>query len=120
MDKYNVLEALSALGQETRLEVFRLLVTEGSNGLLAGEISDRLDVKQNTMSTNLAILQRAGLIRSERSGRTIRYCADIDGFQSMILYLLEDCCGGRPEMCQPLFQALGCSKMRKSDERESL
>jgi ArsR family transcriptional regulator len=120
MDKYKVLEALSALGQETRLEVFRLLIAEGSDGLLAGEISDRLDVKQNTMSTNLAILQRAGLIRSERSGRTIRYCADIGGFQSMILYLLEDCCGGRPELCQPLFQALGCSEIGKSHERKCL
>lgn len=92
MDKYRSLEALSALSQEIRLDVFRLLIEAGDMGLPAGDIGDRLRVKQNTMSSNLAILARAGLIRSRREGRTIRYFADYEGIQGLMRFLMEDCC----------------------------
>jgi ArsR family transcriptional regulator, arsenate/arsenite/antimonite-responsive transcriptional repressor len=109
MDNKRTLEALSALSQSTRLDVFRLLVKAGPGGLCAGEIAERLAVRQNTMSTNLGVLARAGLVRSEREGRSIRYAADLDGMRGLLAYLMEDCCGGRPETCAPLLKQLMCA-----------
>jgi DNA-binding transcriptional ArsR family regulator len=108
MDKKHTLEALAALGQETRLDVFRLLVQVGPEGMPAGEIGERLGVRQNTMSANLGILANAGLISSVREGRSIRYFADMDGLKGLLSFLLEDCCGGAPEMCQPIISKLTC------------
>ena len=105
MDKKTAINAFSALSQQTRLDVFRLLIKAGGNGLLSGEIGDLLDVRQNTMSTNLNILLRAGLIRNEREGRSVRYFADMDGIGNLINYLLEDCCGGVPALCGPTVDA---------------
>lgn len=101
MDKTNALSAFAALSQPVRLDVFRLLISTGADGLPAGEISEKLGVLQNTMSANLAILARAGLIRSEREGRSVRYFADLDGVRGLLSFLTDECCGGRPELCQP-------------------
>jgi len=109
MDKTTTLAALAALGQETRLDVFRLLVQAGADGMLAGEISAALDVRQNTMSANLSILLHAGLIRNERQGRAIRYFADMEGMRGLLSFLLEDCCGGRPDLCRPVLDDLACA-----------
>lgn len=109
MDKNDTLIALGALAQETRLDVFRTLVKAGPAGLPAGVIADRLGVRQNTMSTNLAVLTRAGLIRSEREGRSIRYFADFNGMRGLLAYLMEDCCGGRPTVCAPLLDEIACA-----------
>lgn len=103
MDKKTAIEALSALSQETRLDVFRLLVKAGEGGMLAGDIAENLQVRQNTMSTNLAILNRAGLISNEREGRAIRYRANMSGMSDLLSFLMEDCCGGRPELCADFF-----------------
>ena len=108
MDKIAALGALSALSQETRLDVFRLLVRAGSHGLLAGEISDQLGVRQNTMSTNLSILHQAGLVKNIREGRTIRYFADMDGMRGLLGFLMQDCCGGRPELCHSVIDEIAC------------
>jgi DNA-binding transcriptional ArsR family regulator len=108
MDKTMALLALAALGQETRLEVFRLLVRAGAEGVPAGEIATRLDTVQNTMSAHLKILGQAGLVRAEREGRSIRYTADMTGFRDLLAYLMEDCCNGTPELCQPVLQAVTC------------
>lgn len=108
MDKKNTLDALAALGQETRLDVFRLLVRAGGDGMLAGEIAEHLDVRQNTMSTNLSILLQAGLIRNLREGRAVRYFADMDGVHGFLAFLMEDCCGGRPELCKPVIDQIAC------------
>ncbi|MDJ0512174.1 MAG: metalloregulator ArsR/SmtB family transcription factor [Methyloceanibacter sp.] len=108
MDFNQSLVALSALGQETRLEVFRLLIRAGPRGILAGEISEALDVRQNTMSANLSVLTRAGLIRNEREGRTIRYFANIDGIRGLLSFLMEDCCGGNAELCKSVLQEIVC------------
>ena len=110
MEKLQAIEALSALSQETRLDVFRLLVQAGSDGLSAGEISARLSVRQNTMSTNLAILQRAGLLKSERRGRHVHYFADFHGMRGLLAFLMEDCCGGQPERCAPILDEIVCAK----------
>lgn len=109
MDKIRSLAALSALAQESRLDAFRLLVRAGAEGVLAGEIADRLGARQNTMSANLSILLQAGLIRNRREGRAIRYFADMEGMRGLLGYLMEDCCGGQPELCQPLIDELVCA-----------
>jgi DNA-binding transcriptional ArsR family regulator len=109
MDKNHALTALAALGQDTRLDVFRLLVKAGANGMLAGQISDALMVRQNTMSANLSILLNAGLVRNAREGRAIRYFADMERMRGLLSFLLEDCCGGRPELCQPALEDLACA-----------
>ncbi|MHA6683974.1 ArsR/SmtB family transcription factor [Mesorhizobium sp. A556] len=109
MDKKSALAALAALGQDTRLEVFRLLVKAGSEGIPAGEIAERIGAVQNTSSAHLKVLDHAGLVRAERDGRTIRYIADMTGFRDLLAYLMEDCCNGAPELCRPVIQAVTCN-----------
>lgn len=108
MDKNIALDAFSALSQATRLDVFRLLIKAGGDGMLAGDIGDALGVRQNTMSTNLGVLTRAGLIRFEREGRSIRYFADMDGLRHLLGFLMQECCGGNPALCQPVIDELSC------------
>jgi DNA-binding transcriptional ArsR family regulator len=109
MDKNHALDAFAALSQSTRLDVFRLLIKAGEAGITAGDISDTLGVRQNTMSANLSVLARAGLIRNEREGRSIRYFADMDGMRGLLAFIMEDCCGGRPELCQLVIDELACA-----------
>ncbi|QFT60158.1 Helix-turn-helix domain protein [Sulfitobacter sp. THAF37] len=77
--------------------------------MTAGDIGDTLGVRQNTMSANLSILSRANLVRSTREGRSIRYFADMGGMRDLLSFLMEDCCGGRPELCQPVINELACA-----------
>ena len=109
MDMTQALSAFAALSQPTRLDVFRLLVRMGDRGMLAGEIGMELDVRQNTMSANLAVLLQAGLVRNRREGRSIRYFADFDGIQGLLAFLMEDCCGGRPELCRPVIDEIAAA-----------
>jgi ArsR family transcriptional regulator, arsenate/arsenite/antimonite-responsive transcriptional repressor len=109
MDKKLALAALAALGQETRLEIFRLLVKAGAKGVPAGEIASRLGAIQNTTSAHLKILNYAGLVRAEREGRVVRYVADMTGFRDLLAYLMEDCCNGSPELCRPVINAVTCN-----------
>jgi ArsR family transcriptional regulator, arsenate/arsenite/antimonite-responsive transcriptional repressor len=97
-------EALSALAQECRLAVFRLLVTAGTEGLPAGEIARTVGMLPNSLSTHLTILARAGLIHSRRDGRSIVYFADYERMRDLLGFLVADCCGGRPEICAPLLE----------------
>jgi DNA-binding transcriptional ArsR family regulator len=98
--------ALTALGQDTRLEAFRLLVQSQPEGLPAGEIASRLGIVQNTMSAHLKVLSQAGMIRPQRDGRVIRYLADMAGIRDLLAYLMEDCCNGAPELCEPVISAI--------------
>ena len=109
MDMKDALSAFGALSQKTRLEVFRLLIRAGDAGMTAGEIGEALAVRQNTMSANLAVLLQSGLVRNEREGRSIRYFADFDGVSNLLRFLLEDCCGGEPALCQPLIDDIACA-----------
>ena len=106
MDKSDAIEALHALAQETRLEVFRLLVKQGAGGMAAGDIADALGVRQNTMSTNLGIFLAAGLVTRSREGRAVRYFADMTGFSAVLKFLISDCCGGRPELCSEVLSEI--------------
>ena len=110
MDKTRTLAAFAALSQSSRLDAFRLLVKAGSKGMAAGEISDVLSVKQNTMSANLSVLFQAGLVRNTREGRSIRYFADMEGLRAMLTFLIEDCCGGEPDLCRPVLDAIACDR----------
>ena len=106
MDMESSVGTLFALAQPTRLEVFRMLVRREPEGLAAGEIAKFLNVPHNTLSTHLAILERAELISSERKSRSIVYRVDLMTVRSLIVYLLKDCCDGRPELCQLLLDDL--------------
>jgi ArsR family transcriptional regulator, arsenate/arsenite/antimonite-responsive transcriptional repressor len=106
MESESVILALAALAQPTRLEAFRLLVKHEPDGMAAGEIAKALAVPQNTMSSHLAILSRAGLAKAQRFSRSIVYRADLAQFQAVALFLLRDCCDGRPEICAPLIENL--------------
>jgi DNA-binding transcriptional ArsR family regulator len=106
MDTKSALAALASLAQDTRLDTFRLLVKHEPQGLRAGDIGAALGVPQNTLSSHLAILTRAGLTRAERQGRSIIYRADLDGLRSLTLFLLQDCCGASASLCQPLLDAI--------------
>jgi len=106
MDSTIAVDALAALAQTTRLEAFRELVRSEPHGLPAGEIARRLNVPQNTMSSHLAILNRAGLLTAERRSRSVIYRADLTAVRGLVLYLLRDCCAGRPELCAPVIEAL--------------
>jgi protein-tyrosine-phosphatase/DNA-binding transcriptional ArsR family regulator len=92
-------EALAALGQSTRLSVFRLLARRCPGTVAASEIAAALGVMPNTLSTHLDILVRNRLIERERHGRSILYCLDIEGAAALIGYLAADCCRGRPDIC---------------------
>jgi ArsR family transcriptional regulator len=109
MKTESVIEALSALAQSTRLDVFRTLVKQEPDGLPAGEIARRLAVPHNTMSTHLAILSRAGLISAQRHSRTIIYRVELEVVRELVLFLLKDCCNGQPELCRPLIQDLAAA-----------
>ena len=95
-------EALSALAQESRLSVFRLLVKAGAKGVPAGELARAVGALPNTLSTHLTVLERAGLTKSRRDGRSIIYTADYARMRKLLEFLVEDCCQGRAEICAPL------------------
>ncbi len=105
MDANNAVKGFGALAQETRLETFRLLVRRGVVGMAAGDIANALGVPQNTLSSHLAIMVNAGILGSKREGRSIVYRIDIDGTQSLLTFLLEDCCQGNPQDCISLLDA---------------
>ena len=110
MTSPHALSALAALGQPTRLAIFRLLMKREPNGLAAGSIAETIGCPHNTLSTHLGILARAGLVRGTRDGRSITYRADVDGMRALVGFLVTDCCEGHPELCdlQDALRATAC------------
>ena len=104
----SALPALAALAHPTRLEAFRLLVRHEPDGLSTGELVDASGLTQSTFSTHLAVLAKAGLVKSEKLGRQQIQRADIDTLRDLMLFLAKDCCQGRPELCEPLLAELTC------------
>ena len=94
------IDALSALAQETRLQVYRLLVEAGPDGLPAGRIGEALGLPPATLSFHLAHLTRAGLAQSRQDGRFVIYSADFQNMNALVGYLTENCCGG--QSCAPV------------------
>jgi ArsR family transcriptional regulator len=106
MEDEQAVMALAALAQPTRMQAFRTLVKHEPDGLAAGDLARDLEVPQNTLSAHLAILSRANLVTSERHSRSIVYRANLAEFQKVALFLLQDCCGGRAEICAPVVERL--------------
>jgi ArsR family transcriptional regulator len=117
MKKSTVIEALGALAQETRLDIFRLLVQSGPGGLAAGDIGERRGLPSPTLSFHLNQLRFAGLINSRRESRSIIYSANFKAMNGLLAYLTENCCGGRPELCAPAIKPKCSSEMRASAKR---
>ena len=112
-----VVAALSALAQEHRLALFRLLVQAGRDGMPAGAIADSLGVPNSSLSFHLAQLTRAGLIRQERRGRSLIYTADYAAMNALVGYLMENCCGGAacpPQPCGTTISSSPLNPERKS------
>lgn len=122
METNNALNALSALAHDIRLDAFRLLVQAGPEGVTAGDIAARLDIRPNTLSNNLNVLATAGLVRSTREGRTIRYVAGMEAMRDLLGFLMQDCCGGRADLCQPVLDRIACADgcVRDGDRKETL
>lgn len=106
MEVSDAAAALSALAQETRLKVFRLLVRQGPEGVPATEIAEKLGVRQNLMSTHLTVLANAGLTRVRRDGRRIFHAIDLERTRELITFLVADCCNGCPDKCAVLLDAV--------------
>lgn len=100
MEKIAVLAALGALAQETRLDIFRLLVQAGPTGLPAGQIGDRLGLPSATLAFHLKELKNAGLAHCTRAGRSLIYAADYDAMNALLAFLTENCCGGPADACR--------------------
>lgn len=98
MERSKVLSALSALAHEARLDLVRLLIGHGAEGLAAGEIGRRLGLPASRLSFHLSALEQAGLIRSRRVSRNVIYTADLAGIGGVMSYLLADCCLDHPEV----------------------
>nr|WP_181702198.1 metalloregulator ArsR/SmtB family transcription factor [Chthonobacter albigriseus] len=99
MNDLQAVPAFVALGHQVRLDAFRLLIRNGTEGMPSGEIAAELSVPPTAMSFHLSTLERAGLVTSRRDGRHIRYAVAIDRVRDLITFLTADCCGGRPEIC---------------------
>lgn len=104
----SALPALAALAHPTRLEAFRLLVRHEPEGLSTGALVDASGLTQSTFSTHLAVLAKAGLVKSEKQGRHQIQRGNIDRLRELMLFLAKDCCQGRPELCEPLLAELAC------------
>src|ERR1700741_1603407 len=101
MEKFDAVAALAALAQENRLDVFRLLVEAGPEGLPAGEIASRLKLAPNTLTFHFDRLRGAGLVTVRREGRSMIYTARYDTMNALLSYLTENCCQGRAGRCLP-------------------
>lgn len=96
MDEEGAVRALAALAQESRLRVFRLLVTAGPSGMPAGQIAEELAITANTLSFHLSHLKNAGLVAVRRDGRSLIYSAEYDHAKALVDYLTENCCSRQP------------------------
>lgn len=106
MDQTKAIDAFAALAQDSRMAIYRMLVREVPNSLRVGEISQRLDIVASTLSGHLAVLKRAGLLKSTRHQREIHYSADIAAMNELVGFMLQDCCNGQAENCSQILTLL--------------
>jgi len=102
MEKSDAVAALAALAQDNRLDVFRLLVQAGPEGLAAGTVAERLSLAPNTLSFHFDRLRQAGLVTVKREGRSLIYAARFETMNALLGYLTENCCGGDASACPPV------------------
>lgn len=110
MEKNTATAVFESLSSGIRLDVFRLLVRQGMQGMVAGEIATTLTVPPTNLSFHLKALTQAGLLRVEQEGRYQRYRANIPLMLDLIAYLTEECCSGHPEQCASLRISANCSE----------
>jgi len=101
MKKRDAVAILAALAQDNRLDVFRLLVEAGREGMPAGHIADSLKLQPNALTFHLDRLREAGLVTVRREGRSMIYAARYAAMNALVSYLTDQCCQGRPELCKP-------------------
>lgn len=106
MTEAEAAKQLTALAHETRLKVFRALIAAGPEGVSAGRLSETLAVAPNTLSSHLAVLLQSGLAEVRKAGRRRIYSADLEVTGAILRFLVAECCGGRPEACDPVRLAL--------------
>jgi len=106
MELSSAVHRLAALAQDARLQVFRLLVRAGPEGMAAGEIATTLEIAPQTLSFHLKHLSTAGLIANRREGRSLIYALQVDGMRELLAFLSEDCCQGRRDLCVPLGKSM--------------
>ena len=109
MKKPQALAGLAALAQENRLDTFRLLVQAGPEGMPAGEVAAALGLPPNTLTFHFDKLREAGLVSVRRDGRSMIYAAQYDRMNDLLGFLMNDCCGGRPEICAPVLAEQRCT-----------
>jgi DNA-binding transcriptional ArsR family regulator len=102
METTDAVSALAALAQQNRLDVFRLLVQAGPEGMPAGAVADALGLAPNTLTFHFDRLRQAGLVTSRREGRSIIYAAQFEAMNALLGFLTENCCSGEPEKCKPV------------------
>jgi DNA-binding transcriptional ArsR family regulator len=119
MKKSTVVGALSALAQETRLDIFRLLVQAGTDGVPAGRIATRLGLPSATLSFHLNQLRHAGLIRYRREGRSLIYSAEYGAMNDLVAYLTENCCQGNADCGIEPCETLGISNEEGASRHET-
>ncbi|MGO8922813.1 MAG: ArsR/SmtB family transcription factor [Xanthobacteraceae bacterium] len=113
MKRSDALAALAALAQDNRLDIFRLLVEAGRDGMPAGAVADALDLAPNTLTFHFDRLRDAGLVTVRRDGRSMIYTARYESMNALIAFLTENCCRGRPEECPPVKKENARRKTRK-------
>jgi ArsR family transcriptional regulator, arsenate/arsenite/antimonite-responsive transcriptional repressor len=101
METTDAVIALAALAQDNRLDVFRLLVQAGPEGLPAGQVASALDLAPNTLTFHFDRLKSAGLVTVRREGRSMIYAARFETMNALLAYLTENCCKGAPDSCSP-------------------
>jgi ArsR family transcriptional regulator, arsenate/arsenite/antimonite-responsive transcriptional repressor len=114
MKKHDALAALAALAQDNRLDMFRLLVEAGPEGVPAGQVSDRLGLAPNTLTFHFDRLRDAGLVTVRREGRSMIYAAQFGTMNGLLAYLTENCCRGAAETCAPA----ECTPVKSSRRKE--
>ncbi len=121
MEMEDAIRRLSALAQEGRLGVFRLLVKAGPEGRAAGDIARTLGIQANTLSAQLLVLSNARLVHARREGRSIIYSVNFESISSLLVFLMEDCCGGRSEVRLPVAEVASRNRLpAKGARREAL
>jgi ArsR family transcriptional regulator len=113
MEKSNAVAALAALAQDNRLDVYRLLVQAGPDGLPAGQVAASLKIAPNTLTFHFDRLRGTGLVSVRRDGRSMIYAARFDTMNALLAYLTENCCKGAPETCLPAARRPTRSKRAK-------
>ena len=109
LDETQALDAFAALSQQTRLQIVRVLVMAGPDGLAAGAIGEQVGASSSSASFHLSNLERAGLIQSRREARSIIYSANYEGLAALVQFLMLDCCQGHPDVCAPAERETACA-----------